>query len=191
MLAFPPPWLPVVSLDAAEVTRVEASYGWESTWARFPPVERGDLLLVATYLLWAGTVPYWDVIRAGGVRGYSLYVHELLELAWYGEHALNPFDIPTQIARYEEAHASALIGEHRFLQALAHYLRGLARRPAPDFSLRELVLANPHGDPPEQDWRDVWERRRDELRLGDDRLDPGKWAEAVEFLRGLGFSRVT
>jgi hypothetical protein len=190
MLAVPPDWLPESPLGGTAIARAVADYGWVSAFAPYPEVERGDLEVVGKYLAWAGTLPYWDIILAGGIRGYSLYLHELFELSWYAGRGLNPFDVLTQVDHYPEAHSSGLLGEHRFLQALACYLSGVIRRPGPDFSLRELILSNPHGDPPERDWDDVW-ARREELRPEDDRLDPARLAEAAAFYHGLGFRKVT
>src|SRR4051794_8249834 len=69
------------------------------------------LWAVATYLLHWAAGPYWEVIRAGGLPGFSLFLHERTELAWYFENhraaGLDPFVAADQIAGYEAAHFEA------------------------------------------------------------------------------------
>jgi hypothetical protein len=60
-----------------------------------------------------------------------------------------------------------------------------------DFSLRELLLGNPHGDPPQRDWQDVQTHRQQELSLADTALNPKHLPQVQEFYRRLGFKKVT
>jgi hypothetical protein len=188
MLTFPPTWIPNVPLEAGRVQQALASYNWTAALGPFPAVEEGDLVLVGRYLVHHGGDPYWDVIMRGGVRGYSLYLHELTELRWYAEHSHNPFDAATQIQHYPLAHSLALLEEHRYLQRVA-------RERGQDFSLRELILANPHGDPPAGDWVGdwdvVWQSRQQELDPKDAEMDSARVSQAEAFYRDLGFLKVT
>jgi hypothetical protein len=60
-----------------------------------------------------------------------------------------------------------------------------------DFSLRELILGNPHGDPPQRDWDEVTHHRRRELSHADAACDPslGK-SQVEEFYCRQGFRKV-
>lgn len=113
----------------------------------------GDLVLVGQYLANWGFPLYWDLISRGGIAGYSLCLHELTEIVWYFEHfhqkPLDPYDkIPKQrpagyssldqVEGYPKAHARALLVEHRYIQLRAN-------EESQKFTLKELVLANPHG----------------------------------------------
>ncbi|MFH1922088.1 MAG: hypothetical protein ABIP48_19655 [Planctomycetota bacterium] len=119
------------------------------------------LLLVREYLDTWESSPYWEIILRGGMAGYSLGLHELVEIEWYfenyGKKKLDPYDgrpkkrasgMPSldQQEGYEEAHPRALLVEHRYLQLRAH-------EEGENFTLRELVEENPHaGVTAHQDW---------------------------------------
>jgi hypothetical protein len=133
--------MPHVTLDDAKIDLALAFYQWTSAFRLFRWVDKDDLV-VGTYLLHHQTPSYWEIILQGGVRGYSLYLHEFVELTWYAERHLNPFDATVQILHYPTAHSLGLLVDHRFLQVVA-------RAPGHDFSLRELIHGNPHGDPPQ------------------------------------------
>jgi hypothetical protein len=184
MLRFPAEWIPNVTLDVARVEQAVAGYQWPGISLPFRWAEPDDLFLVGQYLVGYASDFYWDIILRGGVRGYSLFLHELMELKWYNERGWNPFDMDVQIANYPMAHSWALLFEHRFLQVVA----GVTGHR---FSLRELILGNPHGDPPERDWNDVWTNQRGELGVSDADLDPNHAPQVNEFYGGLGFRKVT
>ena len=105
MVRFPPAWIPNVTLEDDKVERAVTFYRWTSADGLFRWVEKEDLVVVGTYLVHHQTVPYWDIILSGGVRGYSLYLHEFVELKWYEGRNLNPFDDMVQIRHYPEAHS--------------------------------------------------------------------------------------
>lgn len=182
-LRFPPAWVPKVTLDDDKVELALAFYQWTSAFQLVRWVERDTLVMVGTYLVHHQTVPYWEIILQGGVRGYSLLLHEGVELQWYAEHRLNPFDASVQIQHYPVAHSLGLLVEHRLLQVVA-------RAMGHDFSLRELLLGNPHGDPPQRDWNDVWTHRQQGLSLADASLDPGREPQVQAFYRCLQFQKV-
>jgi hypothetical protein len=180
MLQIPPTWMPNVSLDSDRLSQAVTFYQWTHAGGTFGWVEQDDLTVVGTYLTHHQTVFYWDVILAGGVRGYSLFLHEAVELQWYAERNVNPFDASQQIGPYSEAHSLALLVEHRFLQ-------GVARAMGHDFSLRELIVCNPHGDPPQRDWNDVWTHRQRELSPADADFNSSHEPQVQQFYQRLGF----
>jgi len=180
---FPPHWIPHVALDENKVEWAVRSYQWASASGPFRWVEKDNLILIGRYLVYHQTVPYWEIILKGGVPGYSLYLHELAELTWYAKEKCNPFDSEQQIRHYPVAHSWGLLVEHRFLQVVAWAL-------CYDFSLRELILGNPHGDPPERDWDDVRRHWRKELSRADTILNPSHEPRVREFYRRLGFQEV-
>jgi hypothetical protein len=176
----PPEWVPKgISIDPNVVRKLVEAHGWTANPRQFDWVDHDDAVTVATYLEWSGTI-YWDWVVEGGLRGYSLYLHELTELKWYVDHGHNPFDPREQIRYYDFAHSLALLVEHRFLQLVARVL-GL------DFSLKELILHNPHGDPAERDWDQV-QIHRTRLLAPDDLDVSVKNAAAVQsFYQTMGF----
>jgi hypothetical protein len=184
MLRFPPSWMPNLTLEPDKLELAVAFYEWTSVWQLFRWVEKDDLVVVGTYLVHYQTVSYWEIILKGGVRGYSLYLHEYVELTWYAEQKHNPFDAAVQIRHHPEAHSLGLLSEHRFLQIVA-------RTMGYDFSLRELILGNPHGDPPQRDWQDVQTHRQQELSLADTALNLSRLPQMQEFYHRLGFKKVT
>ncbi len=184
MLHFPSNWIPKVFLDKDEVERAVGLYRWGSANGTFEWVRKDHLIIVGSYLVHYYATHYWKLILDGGVRGYSLYLHEFIELQWYAAHKLNPFKADVQIRHYSQAHSQALLVEHRFLQIVAQTM-GF------DFSLRELILNNPHGDPPQRDWDDTRKYCERELSHTDASLDQGEDETQVqEFFRRLGFGKV-
>jgi len=183
MLRFPSHWIPKVSLDEGKVEGAMECYRWVSDIRNFKWVGKDDLVIVGTYLVYHYTDSYWEIILDDGVRGYSLYLHELIELKWYAERNLNPFDATVQIKHYPEAHSLGLLVEHRFLQVVA-------QATGYDFSLRELILGNPHGDPPQRDWDDVQKHYQRELSQADAAFDPNHEPQVQEFYHCLGFRKV-
>jgi len=119
------------------------------------------LLLVKEYLNTWESTPYWESILRGGLAGYSLALHETVEIEWYfenyGNGKLDPYDdqpkkrasgVPNldQQEGYGEAHPRALLVEHRYLQSWAN-------EEGESFTLRELVEENPHaGETAREDW---------------------------------------
>jgi hypothetical protein len=184
MLAFPPAWLPNVPLDMAQVEQAGEHYQWAGTLGPFRWADQDDLIVVGQYLVGHRSDVYWHIILQGGIRGYSLYLHDLMELKWYNKRGFNPFDSDVQIAHYPVAHSWALLFEHRFLQVVAGMM-------GYDFSLYELILGNPHGDPPARDWNDVWLNQGRELSAADSDHDPGHMPQVQEFYDRLGFRKVT
>lgn len=65
--------------------------------------DENDLKIVGKYLINVRTGEYWLGILKGGVRGYSLYLHERVELDWYNHQRLNPFDAEQQVSSYPKA----------------------------------------------------------------------------------------
>lgn len=181
-LYFPPAWVPKVTLDDDTIALALAFYQWTSAFSLFRWVTQETLVIVGTYLVHHQTAAGWEVILQGGVRGYSLLLHEGSALQWYAEHRLNPFDATVQIQHYAAAHCLGLLVEHRFLQVVA-------RAMGHDFSLRELILGNPHGDPPQRDWHDVWTHRQQELTPTDAILDSHREPQVQAFYRCLQFQK--
>jgi hypothetical protein len=145
------------------------------------PLMTVDLLGgVAAYLLhWDGQY-WWDIICTGGVAGYSIYVHECTERRWYEEHGFDPLNAEHQREQYDDAHGESLIYEHRLLQSIASG-KGFT------FSLKELMLHNPHGTPPEYDWRIIERKHLHRLTEEDKAYDPGKKCKVDAFYTELGF----
>ena len=183
-LRFPPAWVPQITLDDDRIELALAFYQWTSAFNLFRWVTKDTLVIVGTYLKHHQTVLYWEIILQGGVRGYSLLLHTHVELQWYVEHNLNPFNATVQIQHYGLAHSPGLLVEHRFLQVVARVM-------GHNFSLRELILGNPHADPPQRDWYDVWTHCQQELSLADVVLDPRREPQVQAFYRCLQFQKVT
>lgn len=179
--------VPNVPIDHQRVNQTVNLYWWDSPINPQQWAHTDDMMLVGTYLIRWRTEPYWEVILQGGVRGYSLYLHELTELAWYFAQDADPFHAQEQTAGYRAAHAEALVQEHRFLQVVARTM-GYA------FSLRELMTYNPHGDPPQDDWEGDWEvvlaQKQQDLSSADTILRPNAAEEAKKFYTRLGFREV-
>ncbi len=188
MLHFPPTWMPNVSLDFDRLDQVVTFYQWTSAGGTFGWVEKDDLVVVGTYLVHHKTVPYWDVILRGGVGGYSLFLHEAVELDGFARRSVNPFIAAEQIANFRPPHAEALLAEHRLLQVIA-------RTMGCDFTLRELIEYNPYGDPPAADWEGDWEVLAKHLphllTPNDQTLDPARESAVRDFYRRLGFEEVS
>jgi len=149
------------------------------------PVHKDDLVLVGKYLVWWDTEHYWEIILREEMRGYSLYLHELFELDWYFRQDADPFNFQEQTAGFREAHAEALLHEHRFLQKVA-------RTMGYSFSLKEIIIYNPHGDPPKDDWEGDWEvvRKHRKLSREDRHMNSDGEKKAREFYKRLDFQEV-
>jgi hypothetical protein len=189
MLDFQPDWIPDVELDCDELRRVAELYRWGGAVFEHQWVEVGDLKLVGKYLVHHKTEPYFRVILKGGVRGYSLYLHERVEFDWYARQGINPFDAEKQEQYFRVAHSAALLYEHRFLQVVAKMM-------GYSFTLAELITYNPHGDPPvpaegwDGDWQLVLENQLEHLTDKEQQLRPGREEEVKDFYRRLGFREV-
>ena len=179
--------MPDVPIDHHRVDQAVRFYQWDRAANPHQWVRREDLIVVGTYLLWWDTAPYWEIILQGGVPGYSLCLHELVELDWYFKQDADPFNFQEQTAGWREAHAEALLHEHRFLQVVARTM-GYA------FSLRELIDYNPHGDHPKGNWEGDWEvvfaQKRQDLSRADTTLHSGSERAVREFYTRLGFQEV-
>ncbi len=180
MLSFPLEWLPDVPLDLARVSQAVAAFRWIGFAEPTSWVEQEDLIVVGKYLVGYGTTVYWDIILRGGMRGYSLYLHELMELRWFNLRRLNPFDQDVQREYYEPAHSWALLFEHRFLQVVAG-MKGYT------FTMRELILGNPLGDPPERDWNDLLGNQGAELSAADQEYHADRMPLVAELYNLLGY----
>jgi hypothetical protein len=184
ILDLPRNWLPPeYSLDESVIRKLVQEHRWAANLHPFNWVDVDDARAVGTYLVWAGTTHYWTWVVEGGVRGYSLYLHELIELKWLLDHNIPPFVVRERNRNYWRAHSQALVVEHRFLQVVA-------RRLGHDFSLRELILNNPHGTPPGRDWAAVEKHRGDLLAPSDLKADPKRNAVVKQFYEELGFTVV-
>lgn len=175
--------LPNVPIDHQRVNQALNFYRWDSATNPHQWAHQNDLIVVGTYLIWWETDPYWEIILQGGVRGYSLYLHELMELDWYFKGDANPFNFYEQTAGYSVAHAEGLLYEHRFLQVVA-------RTMGYSFSLRELIIYNPHGDLPQDDWETVLAQKPHDLSHADKTTRPDSEREVREFYNRLGFKEV-
>lgn len=166
-----------------DLRSVVQHYEWSGAGLNFDWAEEELLSSARGYLLHWGAGEYWDVICTGGVRGYSLFLHEWIELASYATGKHNPFVEEEQVFNYPTHHARALLAEHRFLQTVAS-LRGHA------FSLRDLVEHNPHGDPPEYDWQLLHQQLGHQLPASDCQRSFWDHSEVEEFYARLGFVRL-
>lgn len=177
-------WHDPRTVDDDRIELAVASYQWSGIAETFRWVEKDTLVVVGTYLMHHQRDLDWDVILQGGVRGYSLYLHEFVELMWYAERHFDPFDADMQSKHYPIAHSLGLLSEHRFLQVVAQAM-------GYNFSLRELILGNPRSDLPQRDWSDVWTHHQQELSIVDAAFNPNQASEMQGLYRHLGFQRVT
>ena len=67
----------------------------------------------------------------------------------------------------------------------------VARGLGHDFTVQELILGNPHGDPPQRDWNDVQTHRQQALSPSDAVRNQSLEPQVQEFYRRLGFREVT
>jgi len=74
---------------------------------------------VRRYLIHLGADATWRRIAKGDLVGYTIMVHENAELAYFYAKGVNPFNYRDFVAHWEEAHASALVEEHKVHQRLA------------------------------------------------------------------------
>jgi len=173
--------IPKVEVSAGDLQRAVEVYN--HVGAVWGPIDEKDLTLVGKSLLHYGNDFYWSWIVEGGIRGYSLYIHELTELKWFFKQALNPFEPEDQIQGFAEAHSSALIAEHRFLQTVVI-------RDGHDFSLCELIIENPHAGGPgegEKDWAYVQKYQGGSLTLFDRRLHINSLPQVRDWYHAYGF----
>lgn len=87
-----------------------------------PKLDRTDYDLIARYVdpgPASGNAYVWERIRAGGIDGFALLVHEAEELKLYFAADVNPWRADEQASRYHEFHGFATVREHRFLLAVA------------------------------------------------------------------------
>lgn len=197
--------VPEVRVDLAAIT--EALSRFEQFGNQDPslPVNRHDLVLVGKYLLnWYNkddvntnecNPQYWNLVLQDGLPGYTLFIHEASELQWYfdnfDEKKLDPFlkdlrpgsGTVDQIMGYDPAHARALLKEHRYLQ-------GVSRDEGFQFTLRELVVANPHGVGNE-DWILLSEQLPDQLSETDRANDPRRLEKAEDWYEKYGYRGVS
>jgi hypothetical protein len=194
MPSFPDNWRPAILMDDQEIRQVIALY--EHTlykWLDNGPdfewmvVDEERLQRVREYLVkWEGH-SYWQVILLDDVRGYSLFLHEWVELEAFKGAGKDSMDLDQQVENYRPMHAEALLVEHCFLQAVASAM-------GYSFTLRELIEYNPHGDPPDDGWEGDWEvlieQMPQRLSRGDRKFDRARESSIREFYRQLGFERV-
>ena len=57
----------------------------------------------------------WQQIAEGDIVGYTLMVHEHAEMEYFRRKRLDPFNYRDFMAYYEEAHAFALVEEHKIV----------------------------------------------------------------------------
>src|SRR5262249_6287742 len=92
----------------------------------------------------------WEAIVNGGLAGYEQYIHHLIRIGWCFEQVLpfNPCISEEDILAYPIANPLSLIAEHKFLQlvAIGRLWQKLAIRSHTEFTIMELVLANPLTD---------------------------------------------
>jgi len=175
-------------LDPAKLRAAASLYDWcGDALGDFQWTDAARLRYTGEYLIhWAAT-HYWNPVLAGGVRGYSLLLHEWSERKAYEAAGLDPMNLDAQTGSYYPMHARALLAEHRFLQTVALSMGS-------SFSLRELVEHNPHGDPPGDGWDGDWAvlsaELPNDLSRGDRDSDAGNTPLVREFYRRLGFERL-
>jgi hypothetical protein len=165
------------------LAEVIALYNWRGATGDFNWVREEWLREVRAYVEeFAGQPEDWDVIIGGGVRGYSMFLHEWVEIQSYRKNNWDPFDQDQQRDHYDPMHSLALFSEHHFLQAVAAAMGYL-------FTMGELVTYNPHGDPPggALDW-DLMERElADWLGSADRDLRLDQVSTVQGFYARLGF----
>lgn len=170
--------------DRQMIDAISAQYYWHGNPHDFWWATADAVSAVCEYLKrWAS--PYWEPIRKGGPRGYSLFLHEWTEVRQYRARGADHLNGSDQATHYKSCHAHALLAEHRFLECVAHLM---------DYrlSLRELVEWNPHGDKPYEDgWERDWDILKNELHHqlspSDQEFDPANESQAHIFFRDLGF----
>lgn len=118
------------------------------------------------------------------IPGYSVYIHELIELEWYFEKDLHPYNRPllNEEESYGQAHSHALIAEHRYLQEMA-------KAEGEHFSLHELIQYNPVAGDPKRDWIYIREYRASELFEFDQSFRCDYEQRVTNWYQRKGFSR--
>ncbi|MCI0563869.1 MAG: hypothetical protein MN733_35800, partial [Nitrososphaera sp.] len=95
--------------DDQKITQAIAFYEWRGAAGDFQWVDQERLKQVREYLCEWDTVGYWQVIIQGGVRGYSLFHHEWVELKNYWSNGLDPLDQDQQVSGYYQMHSQGLL----------------------------------------------------------------------------------
>jgi len=91
---------------------------------------------VRKYLMHLGADTTWQQIAKGDIVGYTLMAHEHAEMEYFRRKGLDPFNHQDFVAYYEEAHAEALVEEHKIHQWLAYNALGY------DLNIATLVARN-------------------------------------------------
>lgn len=143
-------------------------------------VDKEELQIVRQFLGHDASEYFQRIILQGGVRGYSVFVYLSAELASYRQQGMNPYNLTQYVVLYPTARAAGLLQEHRFLQAIA-------RAMGYSFSLRELVVYNPHGAEPSDDWNMLVKELPDQLSMDDQILNPSHRSDIRKFYRRFGF----
>jgi hypothetical protein len=173
--------------DVDTVERWAACFDWHGVDRNFRWALPEALRAVKTYLHHY-KMPYWRIIEAASLRGYSLFLHEWVEIQKMHERGANELNEAEQRANFNYGHSWALLFEHRLLQAAA-------RSEGYEFSLRELVDYNPHGEKPSRDWDGDWKLLLEELPSSlteaDKTLTKSKIPAVLDFYNRHGFREVT
>jgi hypothetical protein len=176
-----------VAPDDWSIKRAIQAYRWNGPGVFYDCAPKPILEVVRAYLLHFQTDAYWSVIIQGGVRGFSLLLHEWVELDHFEAQKVNILSSAKRQAAWPRAHSVALYYEHQFLQAVA-------RSEGCCLTLRELIQHNPHGDIPCDDWAGDWclmERHLPwELPAAEIELRPKKAKAAKEFYETHFFKEV-
>lgn len=179
-----------VDLDEGVDKALDRFCGLSSSYPQLSKLSlatRENLIDVAEYLFYWRS-GYWDPIVKGDLLAFGIFLHELTERRWYESHNLDPFNYEHQTSYYAQSHSKALIEEHRFLAAVAR-IEGL------EFSLRQLIEANPWGDCGsdrwEGDWAIVEKIRGHELDPRDSQVDETQSASVQQFLQRLQSAEAT
>lgn len=173
------------ALDACALRRIARLFRWRGVGGDSQWVDEKRLELVRDYLKYYSGDRYWNIITQGGVRGYSLFLHEWVEFSSYRMNGIDPFDREQRRKEYRKMHARGLLAEHRFIQSVT-CAEGLS------LSLCELVTYNPHGDKPNGTWPGDWglvsRHLGDKLSFEDHLLH--NEADALKFYADFGFQEV-
>jgi hypothetical protein len=180
--------MPEGKLSSDQLSLVSRFYAWRGSSNDFRWATEENLERVRAYLSHWEAECYWSVVLQNGARGYSMFLHERAEIDTYKRLGADHLDHGQQAAHYGPSHAWGLLEEHRFLETVARVMNC-------PLSLRELIMHNPHGDPPDDEWEGDWEllarELPDQLSGADWALEPGRADEARDFYRRLGFKRVS
>jgi hypothetical protein len=171
----------------ADFTVIAASFDWVGPGRSFRWAHSDALREVHTYLDTYDGLHYWRVIERLSLRGYSLFLHEWVEIQFIRDQLVDELDCSSRAPHQDPGHARALLIEHRLLQAAA-------RNEGLSFSLQELVENNPHGDEPCPGWKGDWDllwRHLPDCIGPEDRIkDSSRVAAVKDFYRRHGFEKV-